>query len=96
MEPKQLKAIYSRCFKCFRSQVTHMFGNNKKERLGMLLATIIFAVIGIVQFVRAFSGMPMDFNGQAVPIWASLIVGGIALGMAAWMGTIFRRHRPLL
>jgi hypothetical protein len=31
-----------------------------------------------------------------VPIWLNVVLGLIALCMAFWMGTIFRRHRPIL
>lgn len=47
----------------------------KNERLGLLVATVLFGVIGLAQFWRAFAGIPVSFGEQIVPLWVSFIVG---------------------
>ena len=77
-----------------------MFGNifrdQKNERNCLIIATVVFGLIGMVQLWRAFAGLAIDVGGQAVPLWLSGVVGIFALFLAFWMGTILRRHRPLL
>lgn len=70
--------------------------SDRKERMGLVIASIIFAVGGLVQLWRAFGQVPVTFGATVVPIWLSFIVGVIALGMAFWLFSILRHHRPLV
>ena len=92
--------IYGHCLFWRDRQGDAMFGNifrnNKNERICLVLATVIFALIGSIQLWRAFAGTALDVGGQSVPLWISAAVGLFALFMAFWMGTIVRRHRPLI
>lgn len=73
-----------------------VFKDKKSERIGLLVATVIFGIIGVAQLWRAFSGVPIAFNGSAVPVWVSLVVGCLALFMSFWMGQILRHNRPII
>ncbi|HEY9715531.1 MAG TPA: hypothetical protein V6C72_18800 [Chroococcales cyanobacterium] len=68
----------------------------KNERLGLLLATVIFAIIGCAQLWRGFANIPVQFNGNAIPDWISFVAGSVALVMAFWMNRIMRHHRPMI
>jgi hypothetical protein len=76
--------------------LSNVFKDKKNERLGLLLATGIFALMAVVQLCRAASGMPVVLGSVAVPIWLSVVVGILMLMMSYWMGVILNRHRPLL
>ena len=69
---------------------------DKKERLALVIATCIFALLGIVQFWRAFAAIPLVFGAMTIPTWISFIIGLAALLMAFWLGSIVRRHRPMV
>jgi len=75
---------------------SNMFKNRKSERLGLLLAAVVFGLIAMVQLWRAFAGASFELDGHLVPIWLSIIVGCAAMLMSFWMGVILRRQRPLL
>ena len=49
------------------------------------VAAIIFAVIAILQLVRALSGWELTLNGAAIPLWASWLASVVA-GALAWLG----------
>jgi uncharacterized membrane protein len=74
----------------------NLFRNKKNERLGLLLAVGIFALVAIMQLWRTFAGISLQFGGHSVPIWISAIVGIVALVMSFWMAAIARRIRPIL
>jgi lipopolysaccharide export LptBFGC system permease protein LptF len=54
------------------------------------VAAIIFAIIAILQLVRALSGWEVTLNGGAIPIWASWLASVVA-GALAYVGLIARR-----
>ena len=49
------------------------------------VAAIIFAIIAILQLVRALSGWELTLNGAAIPLWASWLASVVA-GALAWLG----------
>ena len=49
------------------------------------LAGAIFAIVAILQLVRALAGWPVTIGGTAVPVWASWIAFVVA-GVLAWIG----------
>ena len=73
-----------------------LFKDKKTERVGLLVATVIFGVIRLTQMWRAFAGVPVALNGSSVPVWISLVVGCLALFMSFWMGQILRHNRPII
>ena len=50
-----------------------------------LLAAVIFALVAILQLVRAVKGLPVTVGQTSVPIWASWIACGVA-GIVASLG----------
>lgn len=68
----------------------------KNERLGLLVATVIFTLVGAIQFWRAIAGVPLVFNGTAIPAWVSVIAGIVAWGMAFWMNKIMQHMRRVI
>ena len=49
------------------------------------LAAAVFALIGLLQLLRAAAGWQITLNGMAIPIWASWIAAVAAL-LLAWLG----------
>jgi len=49
------------------------------------LAGAIFAIIAILQLVRALAGWPLTIGRTAIPVWASWVAFAIA-GVLAWVG----------
>lgn len=49
------------------------------------LAGVVFAVVAILQLVRAASGWSISLDGTAIPVWASWIASLVA-GALAWLG----------
>ena len=47
------------------------------------VAAIIFAIIALLQLVRALSGWELTLNGAAIPLWASwfasVVTGALAM-----------------
>ena len=50
------------------------------------VAAIIFAIIAVLQLVRALSGWDITLNGAAIPFWASWLASVVA-GALAWSGS---------
>jgi hypothetical protein len=50
-----------------------------------LLAAVIFAVVALLQMVRAVRGLPVTIGQTSVPIWASWVACGVAI-ILAWLG----------
>jgi hypothetical protein len=50
-----------------------------------ILAAVIFAIIAILQLVRALIGWPVTVGNITVPIWLSWIAAIVAAGLA-WFG----------
>ncbi len=49
------------------------------------LAATIFALIALLQLIRALSGWEITINGTAVPVWASWVACGVG-AILAWLG----------
>jgi hypothetical protein len=49
------------------------------------LAAVIFAIIAMLQLLRALSGWPLTLNGVPVPIWASWVACFVLFAIA-WLG----------
>jgi hypothetical protein len=49
------------------------------------LAAVIFAIIAVLQFVRALSGWEITINGTAVPVSLSWVACGVGV-VLAWLG----------
>ena len=50
-----------------------------------LLAALIFAVVAVLQIVRAVLGLPLSIGQISVPIWGSWVAGAVAF-VLAWLG----------
>jgi hypothetical protein len=56
-----------------------------------LLAALIFAVVAILQFIRAISGTPVTIGTTiSIPLWASWVARVVA-GILAWLGVAASR-----
>ena len=54
------------------------------------LAAAVFALIGLLQLLRAVAGWEITLNGVPIPIWASWIACGVGFVLA---GLGFRASR---
>lgn len=52
-----------------------------------LLATLIFALVAVLQFIRAITGLPMTIGRTSIPIWASWVACVVAI-ILAWLGFV--------
>jgi protein-S-isoprenylcysteine O-methyltransferase Ste14 len=50
-----------------------------------LLAAAIFAVVAILQMVRAVMALPVTIGQTSIPIWASWVACAVAI-ILAWLG----------
>ena len=55
-----------------------------------MLAATLFAIISVLQLVRALAGWPVTVGGAMIPVWASWIAFVVA-GALAWIGFIAAR-----
>jgi hypothetical protein len=51
------------------------------------LAAAIFAIVAVLQLVRALAGWSVTVAGTAIPIWASWAAFVVA-GVLAWIGFV--------
>jgi hypothetical protein len=49
------------------------------------LAAAVFALIGLLQLVRAAAGWEITLNGLTIPTWASWVAAAVGL-VLAWLG----------
>jgi hypothetical protein len=57
-----------------------------------LLAALIFAVVAILQFIRAISGTPVTIGTTiSIPLWASWVACVVA-AILAWSGFAASRN----
>jgi hypothetical protein len=49
------------------------------------LAGVVFALVAILQLVRALAGWPVQIGTTAIPVWASWLAFVIAAWLA-WIG----------
>jgi hypothetical protein len=50
-----------------------------------LLAALIFALVAVLQMVRAVTGLPITVGQTSIPIWASWVACAVAF-ILAWLG----------
>ena len=50
-----------------------------------LLASLIFAVVAVLQIGRAVAGLPITIGRTSIPVWGSWVAGGVA-AILAWLG----------
>lgn len=50
-----------------------------------ILAAVIFTIVAVLQFIRAFSGWELTIGTTVVPIWVSWIAALVA-AILAWLG----------
>jgi hypothetical protein len=55
------------------------------------LAVVVFALIALLQLLRAISGWEVTVNGIAIPVWASVIAFLVASALAIML---WRESRP--
>ena len=49
------------------------------------LAAVIFAIIALLQLLRAFTGVEITMGGEIIPVWPSWIAAIVA-GFLAYLG----------
>ena len=49
------------------------------------LAGAIFALVALLQLIRAVVGLPVTAGGTSIPLWASWVACVVAVGLA-WLG----------
>jgi hypothetical protein len=49
------------------------------------LAGTVFAVVALLQLIRALSGWPITVGDMLIPVWASWVACVVAAGLA-WLG----------
>lgn len=49
------------------------------------LAAVIFAIIALLQLLRAFTGFEITMGGEIIPVWPSWIAAIVA-GFLAYLG----------
>ena len=49
------------------------------------LAGAIFALVALLQLIRAVVGLPVTAGGTTIPVWASWVAFVVAGGLA-WLG----------
>lgn len=49
------------------------------------LAAVIFAIIAVLQLLRAILGWPVTVDATSIPVWASWIACVVA-AVLAWLG----------
>ena len=64
-----------------------------------MLAAALFAIISVLQLVRALAGWPVTVGGTMIPVWVSWIAFVVA-GVLAWTGFIaaanLNANKPVL
>ena len=50
-----------------------------------LLAALIFALVAVLQIVRAVAGLPVTIGRTSIPVWASWVACVVAI-ILAWLG----------
>jgi hypothetical protein len=53
------------------------------------VAAVVFAIVAILQLVRALAGWDITINGAGVPLWASWLAAVVA-GLLAFVGLTVR------
>ncbi|HEY9792204.1 MAG TPA: hypothetical protein V6D22_17500 [Candidatus Obscuribacterales bacterium] len=64
----------------------------KSDRVGLIVATVIFALVFLGQLWRLVAHVPVAVNGQVVSQALTVVLAIIALVMAIWMGNIYRHE----
>jgi hypothetical protein len=50
-----------------------------------ILAASVFAVVAVLQFVRAIKRWPVTIGTSSIPIWASWLASAVAI-ILSWLG----------
>jgi hypothetical protein len=50
-----------------------------------LLAALIFALVAVLQMLRAVTGLPVTVGQTSIPIWVSWVACAVAI-ILAWLG----------
>jgi hypothetical protein len=50
-----------------------------------LLVAVIFALVAILQIVRAVTRLPVTIGQTSIPVWVSWVACGVAI-ILAWLG----------
>ncbi len=55
------------------------------QKAALYTASVIFAIVGIVHFVRYFLGAKLVVGATAIPLSVSLVAGIVLALLAVWM-----------
>jgi hypothetical protein len=58
-----------------------------------LLAAFIFALVAVLQFLRAITGLPISIGQTSIPIWASWVACVVAIILACWIRSVSKLIR---
>ena len=64
----------------------------KSDRVGLVVATVIFALVFLGQLWRLVANVPVAVNGHVVSSALTVVLALVALVMAIWMGNIYRHE----
>jgi hypothetical protein len=59
--------------------------------VGLRVASLVFALVSLLQLARLAAGFDVSVDGHLVPLWASGVAVLIAAGLSAWMGQLSYR-----
>jgi divalent metal cation (Fe/Co/Zn/Cd) transporter len=65
----------------------HRAGEKTTATLYSLLVALIFALVAILQIVRAVTRLPVTIGQTSIPIWVSWVACGVAV-VLAWLGYV--------
>jgi hypothetical protein len=57
-------------------------------KTGLCVASVVFAIVSLLQLIRVFLGAEVAVNGHLVPIWASFIAFLVTGFLSIWMGRL--------
>ena len=50
-----------------------------------LLGALIFALVAVLQIVRAVAGLRITIGRKSIPVWTSWVAGGVAIISPGWV-----------
>jgi hypothetical protein len=71
-----------------------MFASNRYDRTGLVIATLIFALVFLGQLWRLIAHVPVAINGMEVSTGLTVFACLVALVMTIWMGNIWKHSKP--
>jgi hypothetical protein len=54
------------------------------QRNYAVVSASVFALVALIQIVRAASAWPVQIGPYAIPVAASWVIAAVALGLAVW------------